>query len=149
MPIPAPFKARATLLERLTDYEPRQKAEPHPLRVLSREGLKESVRRNLDWILNARTPLTGDEFDHDELTVIHYGIPDFGGYSPENPEDRKRLARRIRRAVRFFEPRLRDVRVTVGPQMENERTLRVIIIHAVMVEADIREPVIFKTILQG
>ncbi len=142
------FRARATLMERLVDETPKQKREVPPLRVLDRQGLKDSVQRNLEWILNARTAINDREYEQEPLTVLEYGIPDLNHYSPQSHEDRQRLARRIKKAIEAFEPRLMDVKVEVNPAPQQEKTLRVIIIHAVMQEADIREPVIFKTILQ-
>lgn len=139
--------ARASLIDRLVDYEPAINKEVRPLRTLSKEALKASVRRDLGWLLNTRTSISAREYDERELTVIEYGIPDFGSYSPANEEDQFFLAKRIGRAIAAFEPRLQNVKVTVKPAMENERTLR-IIIDAVLVSDVLREPVSFRTVLQ-
>ncbi|HAO22756.1 MAG: hypothetical protein BWK80_42200 [Desulfobacteraceae bacterium IS3] len=138
------FKAKATIIEKMTASED----EPRSFWGLNQEQLKESIRQNLDWLLNSRTHLTKEEFERQDLTVLDYGIPDFGAYAPASHEDQKRLERHIRRAVNAFEPRLRDVKVEIKPEMEDEKSLRAIIIHAIMAEASIREPVSFKTILQ-
>jgi len=141
------FMARASLIDRLIDHEPKKNKEARPLRTLSKEALKEAVRRDLGWLLNTHASISAHDYDERELTVIEYGIPDFGSYSPANVEDQFFLAKRIARAISAFEPRLQDVKVTVEPEMENERTLR-IIIEAVLVSDLLREPVSFKTILQ-
>ncbi len=141
------FMARASLIDRLVDRDLKTNKEARPLRTISKKELKESVRRELGWLLNTRTPIPAHEYDKRDLTVIDYGIPDFGSYSPANEEDQLFLAKRITRAISAFEPRLQDVKVTVAPEMENERTLR-LSIEAVLVSDVLREPVSFLTVLQ-
>jgi type VI secretion system protein ImpF len=142
------FFARASLIDRLVDRNPRSQWEAQPLRTLTREELKESVRRDLEWLLNTRTPLPGLLLDKKELTVIDYGIPDFGSYSPTNPDHQKLLAQRITRSISVFEPRLQKVNVTVEPEMPDEKTLT-IHLDAVLVVESLSEPVSFRTVLQG
>ncbi len=142
------FMVRASLIDRLVDNDPKANKEARPLRTLSKEELKESVRRELGWLLNTRTSIPAEEYDDKDLTVIDYGMPDFGSYSPANLKDQLFLAKRIARAISAFESRLQDVKVTVEPVMVNERTLRVII-DANLVSDMLREPVSFLTVLQG
>jgi type VI secretion system protein ImpF len=148
MPIgPSKTRFRASLLDRLLDAAPRQRREVHPLRTQDSKTLRAAVARDLGWLLNTRTPLDGAEFDRRELTVIDFGIPDFGGLSPENPADRRSMARRIARALAAFEPRLASVRVTVAPRMSGERGLEAFIEAELAVET-LREPVAFRTVFQ-
>jgi type VI secretion system protein ImpF len=116
---------RALLFERLVDLEPGRKEEPQPFRVLSREELWESVRRELGQLLNTRCPVPLHLLGEEERTVINYGIPDFTSLSPQSGNDRKLIAHIITQTVTAFETRLRNVRVTVEDYEENERTLRV------------------------
>lgn len=141
----APFRGRASLLDRLIDQEPLQPREPRPLRIFNRRAFKAALRRDLAWLLNTRTPLSGTEFDTAELTVIDFGIPDFGGLSAANPEDRTLMARRLTRAVRAFEPRLDRAHFEVRAQKEDPRRM-VAILTAEMVVGTVREPVSFRTI---
>ena len=108
----------------------------------------DSVRRDLEWLLNSRTSHPAHLWDTQDLTVSGYGIPDFGSYSPECEKDRALLVRRIRRSITVFEPRLQNIRVTVEPQMVDEKTIQVNI-EAVLVVESIREPVWFQTILES
>jgi type VI secretion system protein ImpF len=140
--------ARASLIDRLVDRNPRSQWEAPPLRTLDREELKESLRRDVEWLLNTHTSLPGYLIDDKELTVIDYGIPDFGLYSPANSNHQRLLAHRIRRSIEAFEPRLRNVQVTVEPEMPDEKALR-IHINALLVVEPFREPVSFQTVLQG
>ena len=144
----APFKARASLIERLVDNHPKRAGEARPLRTQSRKRLKESIRRDLSWLFNTRTPLPGREYDSRELTVIDYGIPDFGSSFTANLEDHGLLTRRLLKAINTFEPRLRHVRIQVNPTPSNERSLSVSI-EAMVVVDEVRTPVSFQTILQS
>ncbi len=141
------FKARASLLDRLIDDDPAATRETRPLRTQTREALMASLRRDLGWLLNTRTALPAARFDKKKLTAPDYGIPDFGGYSPANKMHLRILARRIRKAIAAFEPRLRAVRVQVKPKMPNERSLE-LIIKAILTVDEFREPVSFVTLFQ-
>ena len=148
MPKSPPIRQfRATLVDRLVDTAPRRRREVRPLRTQDSKTLRATVARDLGWLFNTRTPLTGPEFDRRELTVIDYGIPDFGGISPESPSERKQMARRIGRAIAAFEPRLQSVQVTIAPVMVGERSLATMIEAELVVET-LREPVAFRTIFQ-
>ena len=142
---PVSFKTRASLLDRLIDMAPREKRELRPLRTMERPDIRAAVARDLRWLLNTRTPLSAGEFDARELTVIDYGVPDFGMGTPASFRDQKQRASRTEKAIRAFEPRLQDVRVSIAPKMDSERSLQMTI-EAVMVADDVREPVSFMTI---
>jgi len=141
------FKARASLIDRLEDHHPRSKRERRPLRTLSRKKLRESIQRDLTWLLNTRTSLPASRFDKRELTVIDYGIPDFGAYHTGSEADRKRLIKRLIRALSFFEPRLKKVSISMEPVAINEKALR-IGIDALLVVESVKTPVSFVTVLQ-
>jgi len=141
------FRARASLIDRLVDHQPTVQREPRPLQTLNRKQLKAAVLRDLTWLLNTRTSLPAARFDREELTVIDYGIPDFGTYFTASEPDRERLIRRLIRAISFFEPRLQNVGVSVEPVQRNEKTLK-IVIDAVIVVDTVRAPVSFLTVFQ-
>ncbi len=143
----SPFRARASLIDRLIDPLPQVTREVRPLRTLTRKQLKEAIRRDLSWLLNTRVARGARFFDRTELTVIDYGIPDFGTYHTLNETDQKVLLQRLIRAISAFEPRLRNVRVGVEPQTVNERTVR-FVLDAVIVVESVRTPVSFMTVLQ-
>ncbi len=142
---PATFKTRASLLDRLIDAAPHEQRELRPLRTMDRPDIRAAVSQNLSWLLNTRTPLTAEEFERRELTVIDFGVPDFGKGTPESFKDQTLRAALTEKAIRAFEPRLQDVKVSIEADMDNERALRMII-EAVMVADDVREPVSFSTI---
>jgi len=136
----------APLFDCLVDREPQVPAEPRPLRTLDPRGLRESVRRELERMLNTRSSLPVDRLDErGELTVLEYGIPDLSAFSAGSEEDLVRMAGVISRAVAAFEPRLRQVRVAVE-RMEGARSLRLRLDALLMID-EVAEPVSFPTLL--
>jgi type VI secretion system protein ImpF len=138
---------RAPLFDRLVDLDPQSPGEPRPLRTLDRAGLRESVRRELERLLNTRSSLPVDRLEErQDLTVLEYGIPDLSAFSAGSPEDQKRLAAIVARTVAAFEPRLSEVRAVferLGPSGRSAE-LRV---DAVLSFDEVREPVSFPTLL--
>jgi type VI secretion system protein ImpF len=112
---------------------------------MQRPDIRAAISRDLGWLLNTRTPLSAEEFERRDLTVIDYGVPDFGKGTPESVKDQKLRAALTEKAIRTFEPRLQDVSVSIELDMDSERSLRMVI-QAVMVADDVREPVSFETI---
>ncbi len=83
-------------------------------RVLSIEGVEASVVRELQRLMNSRSPVPLSVFADTPLTVLDYGIPDYSAHSAQNEADRLRLASAIRHAITCFEPRLTDVDVMLA-----------------------------------
>jgi len=138
--------ARALLFERLVDLDPQAPTEPKPLRTLNRRELRESVRRELEWLLNTRCPIPAPLLDERERTVINYGIPDLSWFYPQNPRDQRRLASILSQTISAFEPRLRQVRVTVERYLDVQQALYVIV-DALLVIESITEPVSFPVVI--
>lgn len=109
-------RLQPSLLDRLTDFEPEAKQESRERRVLSMRALRQSVQRDLAWLLNANglesvQALSG--YAYVATSVINFGIPDITGKTASGV-DPAQLERLIRDVIRTFEPRiLRDsVQVT-------------------------------------
>ena len=136
----------APLFDRLVDREPQIPAEPRPLRTLDPRGLRESVRRELERMLNTRSSLPVDRLaERDELTVLEYGIPDLSAFSAGNEDDQRLLMSLIARAVAAFEPRLRGVRVAFERLEDGQRSL-LLRIDAELMRDEVAEPVSFPTL---
>jgi type VI secretion system protein ImpF len=137
---------RAPLIDRLTDLDPWAGEERRPLRTFGRDDLLESVRRELERLLNTRSSLPVDRLEErEDLTVLEYGIPDLSAFSAGEPEDQKRLAGVVTRAVTAFEPRLRDVR-TVFEKLDETGREAQLRVDAVLILDEVREPVSFPTV---
>ena len=140
-------KPGASLLDKLTDLAPGVASEMRPLKTLGRKRLLETVRRDLMWLFNTRTSLRADLFDARELTVIDYGIPDFGNYFTFNTDDHTLIAARLKRAIDYFEPRLKKVSVMVRLIGDSDKELLAEIKGELVVDK-IKIPVSFLTVLQ-
>ncbi len=153
-----------SVLDRLLDHEPEVSSEPVPSRAQGLRQMKQSLRRDLEWLLNARqsSPILShaESADHSGATtaaaaasahelqrsLIFYGLPDFSSASSLSVSDQRRISRAIETAVAKFEPRLSDVVVTLLPMRETERALRFRIDARLHVEPA-PEPVTFDTVL--
>lgn len=143
------LSVRTSVLDRLIDYEPQITREPVASRSKSLRLLKESVKRDLEWLLNTRQLVGGIPPDLKELnnSVAAYGLPDFTNLSIDSPADRKSIKREIELAIRRFEQRLDNVRVTIEPTEGLDRVLRF------RIDASLRidpapEPITFDTKLE-
>lgn len=138
---------RAPLFDRLVDLDPRSFEEPRTLRTLDRKGLRESVRRELERLLNTRSSLPVDRLEErQDLTVLEYGIPDLSAFSAGSPEDQQRMVSIVARAVAAFEPRLREVRA-VFERLDDTGRLVQVRIDAVLTVDEVSEPVTFPALL--
>ena len=114
-----------SILDRLLDDDPdRQQDSPKTQNQVIRE-LRQSVRRDLENLLNTRWRCVAwpPELSELETSLINYGIPDFcgGNIGAEDPE---KLLEIIQFTIRHFEPRLKNVRVTQPDKSQRvDRTL--------------------------
>jgi type VI secretion system lysozyme-like protein len=138
--------ARVLLFDRLVDMEPQSQKEVRPLRIMDKQGLKNSIRRELGRLLNTRCPIPLAP-PAEERTVINYGIPDFSALSPNNGDHCSKLESWIREAIVSYEPRLADVKVIVESPGPDERSLTARIEANLQLET-IREPVAFSVVMK-
>ncbi|MCI0365253.1 MAG: type VI secretion system baseplate subunit TssE [Phycisphaerales bacterium] len=118
--------------------------------MFSVRDLKQSIRRDLENLLNTRWRCTAWPPNLDELgqSLVDYGIPDFSGSSLGSTVNREEFRRIIERAIRRFEPRLKNVSVELLKNAEAiDRILRFRI--TAMVQADpLPEQVVFDSALE-
>jgi type VI secretion system protein ImpF len=97
-----------SLLDRLTDLNPAGKTDTLDERVMSFRRLRESVIRDLEWLLNTgRLEISSELGSYPEVrkSVLNYGIPEISGISASG-EDSESIERDIRQAILDFEPRI-------------------------------------------
>jgi type VI secretion system protein ImpF len=116
----------SSVLDRLLD-DPNPSGEPPRSSGQPLSQLKRSVTRDLENLLNTRR--RWKEFPPEsrdlEGSLINYGIPDFTGLNMSVPSERERTRAEIERVIRRFEPRLKNVVVTIEANENTfERTLR-------------------------
>ena len=101
-------RLQPSLLDRLCDDDPRHTRESREHRVLSLQQLRESVLRDLAWLLNAENlESVHDLEDLPEVrrSVLNFGLPTLAG-STVSGTNTDVLERRIRQAILDFEPRI-------------------------------------------
>lgn len=101
-------RLQPSLLDRLTDHEPEAAQESRDKRVLSTRQLKQSVLRDLEWLLNAGN--LGNQVDYEaypfiQQSVVNYGVEDLSGQMVSGLSTTQ-LERLVRQAILDFEPRI-------------------------------------------
>jgi type VI secretion system protein ImpF len=128
-----------SLLQRLIDDKPDQQAELRPTLKQSIAEVRDAVREDLAKLLNTRAYCRPWSPQLDELrkSIVSYGLHD-GVISGMAADDWRALLRRsIEETIRVYEPRLRDVNVTLIDEPDSlERSLRFRIEATLVVEAE-------------
>lgn len=144
---PKPIKgAKALLFERLVDEDPHTPGEAQPFRIYGMAALRASVGRELMRLLNTRCPRLGGPKDEGDRTILDYGIPDFSHLAAGSDTDARQLARILEKAISVYEPRLRQVKVTIEPSTKSKNSV-VGSIEGSLVAGMVNEPVSFPLVL--
>ena len=141
------MRFQAPLLDRLIDLAPDQARDPGSQSGDSLVTLRNSVRRDLEALLNTRRRWRSWPASLTELAVspIGFGIPDFSAGAFNDTQQREELRVEIEETIRRFEPRFLSVRVVLrNAASELEAALR-LRIDAVLHAEPSPEPVSFDT----
>jgi type VI secretion system protein ImpF len=114
------------LLDRVVMLEQRRRFESREQRVMSIERLKQSVLRDLSWLLNTEyleAVYALDGFPQVRSSVLNYGIPSIVGLTITDLNDSMRggLAKTLRDAIVRFEPRLDPDKIVVRTHADKEQ----------------------------
>lgn len=116
-----------SLLDRLVVQDPENPADPPPPRGrTSYRNFEAGVARDLEWLLNSRRnpdPLL-EGFPDILNSVYGYGLPDISSLTLSSPADRTRLLRMLETTIAKFEPRLKDIKVSLDHQPGYVRVLK-------------------------
>jgi type VI secretion system protein ImpF len=143
------IRVTTSVIDRLIDYEPEISRESIASRSKNLRQLKQSVRRDLEWLLNTRQLSGGlpEELKETSNSVITFGLPDFTTLTMDSADDQNFIKHEIEEAVRRFEQRLEGVVVSVEPALATDRVLRFRIDARLKIDPA-PEPITFDTILQ-
>ncbi len=138
-----------SVLDRLLDYNPKESSESVKSRSASLSDLRNSVRRDLEWLLNTRchTEDLDENLMEARKSVAFYGLPDFTALSAKNSNEQKRLTKALEGSLRIFEPRFRELKITMEPMNNVDRQLKFRIEARLHMESA-SEPIAFDTVLQ-
>ena len=112
--------------------------------------LKQSVRRDLENLLNTRWRCKSfpPDFEELEVSLMNYGIPDLTNANLGVSQNREDFRRIIERAIRRFEPRFKSVNVHLIDSPDRyDRTMRFRIDAMLHAEPD-PEPVTFDSAVE-
>jgi type VI secretion system protein ImpF len=114
MPVEVEQGLLPSILDRLIDPE---SAGTAILIGYDANGMRDSVRRDLEDLLNTRQTHAGMPEGYQELnrSVLAYGLPDVLTLEAITGKQREEIGEKIRRIIELFEPRLRDVTVRYLP----------------------------------
>ncbi|KKO50639.1 lysozyme [Arsukibacterium sp. MJ3] len=116
-----------SLLDRLIDDAPGQKDPGRQRRGFDLKALRQSVRRDLENLLNTRVQWHVWPESYTELSqsLLNYGLPDFSVMVVDSIEGRQQLCRAVEQCIRRFEPRFVEVEVSLPDEQQTiERVLR-------------------------
>ncbi len=138
------------MLDRMIDTEPDVSTEPLWSRSHTLSQLKESVRRDLENLLNTRQTRTDLLLQTSETarSILTYGVPDFTAQGMDASDEQQRLKEAIERAIRTFEPRLIQVQVDVEERdsaLDRNIHLK---INAVLCVEPVIESIVFDTVVE-
>lgn len=111
-------RLQPSLLDRLTDHEPGNPHESREQRDFSLNRLRETVLRDLAWLLNTTNLAAAQDlspYPEAVNSVINFGRPDLSGTTVSGT-DPVALERALRQAVADFEPRI--IRQTLKVRLE-------------------------------
>ncbi|WP_192246841.1 type VI secretion system baseplate subunit TssE [Mesorhizobium silamurunense] len=118
-----------SLLDRLTDDEPRSASESSKLSSLSLRQVQALILRDVSWLFNAnQLAATVDlqSYPHVASSTLNYGIRPFAGHLVDGL-DTAALGREIAGSLQLFEPRLlaNSVKVTALTHADGSLGFRV------------------------
>jgi type VI secretion system protein ImpF len=138
-----------SVLDRLIDKEPNESQDPPRSQSASLAELKQAVRRDLEWLLNTRCHFEDEEGGLEEAvrSVAFYGLPDFTSVSAKSGAEQDRMMKAIENALKYFEPRFSNLKVSMEPVSNVDRSLK-FRIEAMLEVEPTPEAVVFDTVLQ-
>jgi type VI secretion system protein ImpF len=142
-------RVQAPLLDRLIDEAPDQQRDPPSSVADTMASLRQSVRRDLESLLNARRRWRSWPKSLTELATspMGFGIPDFASGAFNDVKRRDELRLEIEDTIRRFEPRFLSVRVHLVEGREQLETTLRLRIDAVMHAEPAPEAVTFDTLV--
>lgn len=141
---------RPSILDRLIDDEPHIEVEAEKQRHQQIKELRNSVRRDLENLLNTRYRMVEPPAAYSQLehSLLNYGLPDLATVNIIDGDKKKEFTRNLEKILREYEPRFKTVKVTYLDNKETvDRTLR-FRVNATLYADPAPEVVVFDSILE-
>jgi type VI secretion system protein ImpF len=142
---------RQSVLDRLIDKELELRADPPLNWSKSVAQLRQSVLRDVGWLLNTRRIIRAAPAHLPQLaaSVYNYGLPDITSHSRDADETPTLLARQIEECISQFEPRLTAIQVTVRNDYDTSSSHRIrFSVDALLKMEPDPERILFDTVLE-
>jgi type VI secretion system protein ImpF len=109
---------------------------------------KDSVKRDLEWLLNTRQVVDDRLPLYPEVSrsVYAYGLPDVTSVNVGSVQDQHELLHRMERCIEYFDKRLTKTEITIEPLVGVNRVLRFTISGIVLMDPA-PEEIVIDTIL--
>ena len=133
-----------SLVDRLTDTEQWPET-----RAASIAMYRESMKRDLEWLLNTRKPVIPEleMYPVTAASVLNYGLPDLHSFDGSGGREHNALTVALEKCVRTYEPRISQPRVFLTRTDLLSRSLRFHIEGQILFE-NMEEDVKFDTVLE-
>ena len=104
----------ASIIDKLIDSEPSSRIEKDF--PITQQCVLDNLLRDLEAMLNSRIGWTALPDDLLELrySILNYGLPDFSSMPYSSQDGQKQLCDIVSSAIKEFEPRLKEVSVSIA-----------------------------------
>ncbi len=140
----------SSLLDKLVDEDPEKKHETNKSHHQQLTAFYQSVRRDLESLLNTRSPRLQwpDHWQELNTSLAAYGVPDFMSGVSLTAESQNKFCKNLASIIQRFDPRFKNVQVQLLPLDEKQnRTLR-LRIEGFLYAEPAPEPVVFDSMLE-
>lgn len=133
-----------SILDRLVDTD-----EWPDTRAESIAMYRDSIKRDLEWLLNTRKPVLPilEEFTLARDSVMNFGLPDLHSFDGSAGHEQNALTAALERAIRTYEPRITNAQVLLSRTDMLSRNLRFHIEGQILYE-NMDEEINFDTVLE-
>jgi len=143
-------KLRPSILDRLIDNDPNNNVEVDTDQHQKLKELRNSVRRDLENLLNTRYKMVEPESEliESQSSLLNYGLPDLATVNISDKEKRKEFIQHLETILIEYEPRFKAVKVKYMDNADSlDRSLR-FRIDATLYADPSPEIVVFDSILE-
>lgn len=144
-------KLRPSILDRLLDDAPHDQSETDPGQHQLIKQLRDSVRRDLESLLNTRYHIIKppDNLYEVDKSLLNYGLPDLATVNITDAKKRGEFIETLQKILAEFEPRFKFVKVSyIDNKDDTDRTLR-FRIDAVIYADPLPQVVVFDSVLES
>ena len=133
-----------SLIDRLMDVEQWPET-----RAASIGMYRESMKRDLEWLLNTRQPVIPEleSCPATAASVLNYGLPDIHSFDGSAGKEQNALTVALEKCIRTFEPRINQPRVYLTRSDHLSRSLKFHIEGQIFYE-NMDEEIKFDTVLE-